>query len=295
VSENLMFVQPRGASIRLTESSLMFRRREVTALIGRFDTTRKAADSEFRMRLEAASGTPVPLIDLEAPLSLVRFDLASLSGGDLGDGWIHPARAAYRGAQAEWRRRRLAAGQALYVEAQGDARPFPAHRHLTGVTPHSLDLDVLYVLDGREGTGFDGVIQRAADELVDLSRRGMRVGLRRADCVIAERIPIETHPVLQTLINDEVVTEVLSVDSARVTTLVVRDAAALAGIGTLDAPLTAEEVVIVEEDRPIPRLVVDRALAMIVPYQPPVRQLSLRQWKAEALTATPSADSTVTS
>jgi len=295
VSENLMFVQPRGASIRLTESSLLFRRHEVTALIGRFDTTRKAADSEFRMRLEAAIGAPIPLIDLEAPLSLVRFDVASLSGGDLGDGWIHPARAAYRGAQAEWRRRTRAAGKALQLEGQGSARPFPAHRHLTGVTSRPLELDVLYVLDGREGTGFDGVVQRTAEELADLSRRGVRVGLRRADSLIAERIPIEAHPVLQALINDEVVTEVLSVDSARVTTLVVRDAAALAGIGALDAPVAAQEVVIVDEGRPIPRIVIDRALAMIVPDEPPRRQLSLRQWRAEVVTVTASAGSTVAS
>lgn len=295
VSENLMFAQPRGASIRLTESSLMFRRHEVTALIGRFDVTRKAADSEFRMRLEAAIGEPIPLIDLEAPLSLVRFDVASLSGSDLGDGWIHPARAAYRGAQAEWRRQRLAAGESLSLDGSGSTRPFPAHRHLTGATPVAIELDVLYVLDGREGTGFDRVVQRAAEEIVELAGRGVRVGVRRADALLSARVAIEAHPVLQALINHGVISEVLCVDEVRATTLVVRDQAALAGIGSLDATVNAEAVVIVDEGRPIPKLVIDRALAIIAPHEPPVRTLSRRQWSAEIAKMTSSTGSTVAS
>lgn len=265
LSENLMFVQPRGASIRLTESSILFRKDEARQLIGDFDTVRKAADSEFRMRLETTVGYPIPLVDVEAPLSMVRFDLNSLSGGDLGDGWMHPARIAYRGAQALWRRQRLAEGLPLALDGNAPARAFPAHGHLTGTGPATHELDVLYVLDARDRTGLERHAVAAAAELERLAAAGLRVGFRRCESIIETRPPVESHAALQTLINSGTIAEVLPVDAVRTARLVVRHVDALAGVSALDRPIEADAVIIVGPASRLPERVRADALGLLVP------------------------------
>src|SRR5690606_6440569 len=92
VTPTLRFAQPRGTMLRLTEASLMFRRRSTLARVGYFDPVRKGADSGYRRRLEAEIGRPVPVVDVDAPLILARYTPESLSGAELRDGWTHPAR-----------------------------------------------------------------------------------------------------------------------------------------------------------------------------------------------------------
>jgi len=281
VDEQLLFTQPRGTSIRLTESSILFWRERALDAIGGFDTVRKAADSEFRMRLEAAIGAEIPLIDLEAPLSLIRYDARSLSGGDLGDGWLHPARVAYRGAQLEWRRRQKSAGLPLRITGSDAHRPFPAHGHLTGTGPSTLELDVLYVLDPRDGIAQGAPVAAAAAELARLAAAGLRVGLRRAEAVVPERPPLETSSPLQSLINDGVVHEVLSVDVVSTAVLVVRHRAALAGVSPLDPAVRASEVLIVRTRPAIPAAIVDRALDMLAPDRTSTRAFTDDSWPSE--------------
>lgn len=264
LSENLMFVQPRGVSIRLTESSIFFRKNEARNLIGDFDTVRRAADSEFRMRLETAVGYPIPLVDVEAPLSMVRFNLNSLSGGDLGDGWMHPARIAYRGAQALWRRQRLAEGMPLTLVSDSQSRAFPAHGHLTGTGPATHELDVLYVLDARDRTGLERYAVAAAAELERLAAAGMRVGFRRCEAIVETRPQVESHAALQALINAGTIAEVLPVDSARTACLVVRHVDALAGVSALDRPIEADAVVIIEPESRLPEILRVESFALLV-------------------------------
>jgi hypothetical protein len=281
VSEALQFSQPRGTSIRLTESSLMFRRESTLALVGGFDTVRKAADSEFRMRLEAAVGTPVPLIDLQAPLSLVRFDPGSLSAGDLGDGWMHPARVAYRSAQQAWRRERQRTGGSMRFDREATERPFPAHAHLTGETAKPVLLDVLLMLDPREGIADEGPLEAAASELVRLSTAGLRVGLRRSLAVVPERPRAETCASLQALINAGTVQEVLPTDDVTTRLLVVRQEASLAGISRHDRPVKADLVVIVGGRTSLPGALILRALGHLTPDQSRARSVSATEWSAE--------------
>ncbi|WP_439565206.1 glycosyltransferase family 2 protein [Microcella sp.] len=282
VSEDLRFVQPRGASIRLTESSLLFRKDTVRALIGEFDSVRKAADSEFRMRLETSVGYAIPLVDVEAPLSMVRHDISSLSGGDLGDGWMHPARVAYRSAQSLWRRERLSRGLPLTVDSGDTERAFPAHPHLTGAARSVRDLDVLYVVDARSDTGLERYPIAAAAELERLAAAGLTVGFRRAEAVIGLRPPSETHDALQTLVNRRVVVEVLSVDIARATVLVARHPETLAGVSRFDQTIEAERVVVVGSGGRMPDIVIANAIACIAPAaRTRVSRISESAWGAE--------------
>lgn len=281
VSEALQFTQPRGTSIRLTESSLMFRRESTLALVGGFDSVRKAADSEFRMRLEAAVGKPVPLIDLQAPLSLVRFDPGSLSAGDLGDGWMHPARVAYRSAQETWRRERQRSGMPLLFDGEVTERPFPAHAHLTGEIAKPAVLDLLFILDPRDGIATGSPVDAAAAELVRLSAAGLRVGFRRSLALVPERPRAETCDALQELINGGTVQEVLPTDDVKTGLIVVRQEAALAGISKHDRPVKSDFVVVVGGGASLPVAITLRALGHLTPGRTETRSVSAMEWSSE--------------
>lgn len=127
----------------------MFRRERVVDRIGYFDSVRRSADSEYRVRIARVFGGDVPVLDIGAPLMLMRFDRESLSGSDLGDGWTHPARYAYRSAYLRWGARKLRKGETPRVEFPLAERPFPAPARITGEEPSSSRFRVLVVGDGR--------------------------------------------------------------------------------------------------------------------------------------------------
>lgn len=264
VSEDLVFVQPRGLSLRLTESSILFRRDVVREMIGYFDTVRKAADSEFRERLEATIGRKIPLVDVEAPLSLVRLDSGSLTGGDIADGWMHPARVAYRGSMREWRRARLAKKMPLKLESDLPNRPFPAHGHLTGHGPSTHHLDVLYMFDPRSDTGGTQDPEAVARELKHLASEGVRVGVRRALEITSHRAAPEAAPAVQELINDGLVMEVLSVDHVVADLAVVRYVSSLTAVSEIDEAVMARELLLVTEGAVMPKRVIEQASRLLV-------------------------------
>ncbi|MBU1249998.1 MAG: glycosyltransferase [Actinobacteria bacterium] len=259
VSEELMFAQPRGTGLRITESSIFFRRSEVIELIGGFDPIRRAADGEFRLRLEAATGAPVPLIDLEAPLSLVRYDSSSLSGSDLRHGWMHPARVAYKSAHSEWRRQNTS--QRLCIPFDLVGRLFPASAHLTGSIDVEEPPDVVFLLDPTGRQGSVRIMERAVREMRALVSRGHRVAVRSSLRIDLPSGVGLTHHLVQELINSGEISEVLASEAARTRVLVVRDEQALVGVSSVDSAIAADDVVLVRAtDRPVPRLILDAAL-----------------------------------
>lgn len=82
-------------------SSLLVRK-EGHEAIGGFLEARKAADTEYYLRLTAVTGRTVG--DLKIPLSIIRILSDSLSRADFSSGWKHNSRRSFRSAYEYWHR-----------------------------------------------------------------------------------------------------------------------------------------------------------------------------------------------
>lgn len=249
MSRELRFVQPRGLTLRLSEPGLMYRREKVTAKIGYFDSVRRGADTEFRMRMEHVFEQPTQILPTGAPLMLMRFDFESLSGSDFGNGWTHPERFAYRSAHRHWRESKTNAGQVPYIGFE-EARQFPAPSRLTGL-PRKVDLDFLIVADARRKGAPVASLRRLSIEMSELRSAGARVGFMQVEAIAYKTAENELDPAVQELINSGKIVEVFPTDvDARIDCLVIRHASAALGI-----PLDVDEsfkvsraVVVIEGD-----------------------------------------------
>lgn len=140
---------------RQNASSMVFRREQVLALMGRFDDVRKSADVELPSRLRAAA--PKPILDLPetSMLSITQLRQGSLSRSDAVPGWTRWDRLAYRNRYLEWHNR-IKVGQSSARLGPGLPRPFPLPH--AGWAPERTStrrrqVDVLYVTDWRTGQG----------------------------------------------------------------------------------------------------------------------------------------------
>lgn len=247
VSQELLFVQPRGVHLRLSEPGIMFRREQVIERIGYFDTVRKSADSEFRQRLEAVYSMTLSPIDTSAPLMLMRFDFASLSGSDYTDGWTHPARAAYRSAHRLWRERELAAKRVPALAHPHEPRAFPAPRHVGGAVAHPEWCDVLVVLDGQRRSGRDRFYATVSTEIADATRAGLKVAVMHVRSLQSSGGPPELHPIVQGWINDGLVVECFVGNAISAELVVFRHASCAIGLPRTTSPLVDTRRVVVVE------------------------------------------------
>jgi glycosyltransferase involved in cell wall biosynthesis len=248
-TETVRLAQPRGTLLRLTETSLLFRRTQVIERIGWFDEIRKAADTGFRLRIEAFTGAPVPIVDVEVPLSIVRFSNTSLSGPELGDGWMHPARIAYSSAHSNWLAGKNGAGSAGYLGRSPSVRPFPAPAALLGLPSAAPNLDLLVVLDVREderNTAVDQLIDASLATWCDLE---LTIGVMRSDALTALPLPHTARPAVQRLINDGSVVEVIHGDLVAAELIIALTSDCLVGLPPSAAPVASAEMILVTDDR----------------------------------------------
>jgi hypothetical protein len=152
---------------RMNSSSLLFRRDPVVAALGRFDTVRKGADSEFIYRLQAVFGDD-RVRTLEEPLAIVQLTTGSLSRGEFADGWHDGNRVAYREAFKNWHAS-IAAGRSSARLGPTSLRPFPAPPAFLGHKGERR-CDVLVVSDWRAGYSR---AEGAAEEISALARAGL--------------------------------------------------------------------------------------------------------------------------
>lgn len=247
VSEELRFVQPRGARLRLAETSLFFRREEVVGRIGYFDSVRKAADSEYRLRLEAAFGNTVPIIDTLSPLSLIRHTDTSLSGSDIGDGWMAPERLAYINSAGLWHDRVRTEKASAVVPYPLDVRPFPAHNIVRGKAREHRELDLVLVLDGRSHVRTPEQLQSIVEEITALVDTGAKVGILHMMTLSREDGSPHLAAALQALVNDGQVVQVLLGDDMDVDTVIVRYASGLQAAPQAGSNLRARRLVVLED------------------------------------------------
>ncbi|MEU4421028.1 glycosyltransferase family A protein [Actinoplanes sp. NPDC024001] len=211
VTDDLVMTRPGIRRGRVNVSSLMFRRDAVTRRIGWFDAVRKAADSEFVERIEAAFG-PRSVRRVARPLALIRLSEGSLSRSEIRAFWMHPARTAYMSAYRCWH----ASGEPLRV---GPDRPFVAPAHLIG-RPAASSYDVVLAADWRFLTG----TQRAAlAEIEALRRAGLTVAILHLEALRSvDRQRRSLSPGVQRLINAGRLAQVLETDEVEAGVLVVR-------------------------------------------------------------------------
>jgi len=247
VTSHLDFVTPRGTRLRPAETSLLFRRERVLGLIGYYDRVRRAGDSEYRLRLEARTGRVTPMIEPGLPLTLVRYDSASLSGSDFRDGWMHPARVAYRSAASSWHDDIRAGHAPSVLSSDAETRPFPAPPHILGTDPEPLALDVLLVLDGRSRSNPSGWLERVAEELEGLVRRGLAAGVLHVDSLGTDTTLGLFPRALQSPVNAGRVARVLPGDDVRAGVVLVRDASVLQGLPPEPLGPTTDRVIVVHD------------------------------------------------
>lgn len=174
VREDLAFQRPSYDPYQVNAASLMFRRSQALRLVGYFDNARKAADTEFRARLELATGSTVA--DIVLPLSLVRMASGSLSRADFTPGWHHVSRYVYRSAYAQWHAQ-LARGADPRLPHVLENRPFAIPQRFqldqTSFRDDPPRYDVVLLSDWR----LDGRTQQDLLAQVDaLAGAGYRVG-----------------------------------------------------------------------------------------------------------------------
>ncbi|PBJ83626.1 hypothetical protein CMZ84_03810 [Lysobacteraceae bacterium NML93-0399] len=221
LSPDLLLANPGSAAIQSNASSLMFRREIALDRVGFFDSVRKAADTEYALRLAAAFKRPVLELDERMPLAVVRLGSGSLSRAEFKPGWRHPARAAYREAYERWHAGIRAGVDSPYRDGTVANRPFPAPlRFQVDQRDLEQEYDVVFVGDWRH---YGGSQKSMLEEIRALVAAGYRVGICHMEAfrfMTKERQPLCTA--IRDLIHEGVVTQLVYSDRVRVRLLALR-------------------------------------------------------------------------
>jgi len=249
VTDQLVLTRPGVRSGRFNPSSLLVRRSVVMQRIGYFDRVRKAGDSEYIGRIQAAFGARAVRHLDELPLALIRLSAGSLSRSEIKAHWMHPARTAYSSAYLRWHQLIGAGAASPYRPAAGSARPFPAPGHLLGAdSAAERAFDLVVVADWRF---LESAQRTAADELRALAGAGLRVAILQLESYRAaylKRAPLCAS--VQDLVNDGVVEQVAAYENVRAALLVVRQAAVLQFTAGVQSGIRAARAVVVADRAP---------------------------------------------
>jgi hypothetical protein len=165
-------------------TSMMFRTDEVRERFGGFDAVFKGGDSELRMRIQKSLGSRRWRLD-QVNDTIVRQRRASLSHGEVGEGWMHPLRTVYESSFTRWHRRVQAKEARPFMPPEGTGpRPFPAPRELLERAAPPREYDRVHVGDWR----YDGPTQRA---MLAAAARDRRRGLAVAVAHVASWFALE--------------------------------------------------------------------------------------------------------
>jgi hypothetical protein len=248
VTEDLLLTRPGVRSGRFNPSSLVFRRSVVTGRIGYFDPVRKAADSEYIGRMQAAFGArSVRHVDA-GPLALIRLSENSLSRAEIRAHWMHPARVAYSSAYLRWHQA-IAAGEARpYRPADGSDRPFAVPPHLLDGGGGRRAYDVVVVGDWRFQTG---PVRAAVDEIRALAGAGLRVAVAHLESYRAVyRLRYPLCGPIQQMVNDRRIDHVSLGDECETGLLVVRQAEVLQFAAEEPGRIRPDRVIVVADRVP---------------------------------------------
>ncbi|WP_462418715.1 glycosyltransferase [Kytococcus sp. Marseille-QA3725] len=180
IGDDLRITRPGYPGTISCAPSLMVPMVPGVARIGFFDPVRKAADTEYTRRLEAATGEEV--LQTEHVLVLMRTDAASLSASDFTRGWRHSSRHEYKNAYAGWHER-IAEGADPWLEPEGPPQIAGPHRWSSLVKvpdaprPH---VDVVLAGDWRR---YGGPQRSMMEEIHSLLAAGHSVGVMHLEAL----------------------------------------------------------------------------------------------------------------
>lgn len=233
INNNPVFNQPYFGS-------LMYRA-SVFSDFGDFDPINRSADAEFRDRVVAATGKPIPAV-LNVPLAFIRAHSNSLTAGEISRGYIDPARTFY---------------QSSYGYAFEDKDPDSAWADVEFAHPLNMidpdrkkdhgKFDVIFATDFAFPGGTSQLTLNEVEAAADL---GMRVGMLLLASPLNAGKPAVTKRTTQVALHENV--EVLTLDD-RVTTplLVVRHPSVLQYTDSLSTNVKTEHLHIVVNHPPI--------------------------------------------
>lgn len=234
INNNPAFSQPNF-------SSLMFRR-TVVDKVGPWDVVNRGADSEFRDRLVLDQGEPIEVL-LDAPLSFTRTHSTSLTAGEMGRGYVDPARLLY-----------LAAYQAAHREAHQsgcDMRELDFARPLNLLPgnrgKHLGAFDVVFVTDFRFP---GGTMSLTMNEIEAAADAGLRVGVVQLESPLNKPIDPVSSRLLEQACRDNV--SLLSLkDRLKASVVVVRHPSVLQYSEGLTSGFEAERVIVIVNNPPV--------------------------------------------
>jgi glycosyltransferase involved in cell wall biosynthesis len=182
-------------------SSMLYRREPVGNLVGFYDAVRTGADSEFRKRLERASGQSL-LTTGKIPLSFGLLHDRSLTATSLGLGWFSPERHEYRAAAKHWLDEMELAGNGFRLECNPAIRPFSVRRSLMPDRAQAAEARAHYdVVIASEFRMVGGNTLSSIEELKAQSRAGLKTAICqvnsfRKGVVNKEYYPPQIHAML---------------------------------------------------------------------------------------------------
>ena len=240
VSETLDVVTDSGATLAVSESTLLFRRDTALAVVGYFDLSAELSDPDYRLRLEAASKTKVGLLVPGAPLVLDLVSGASENGTGL---WVPAAKQA---------RNEVIHHRAKLIETGEEDPHLPASARSAGIPSSyrgSGEFDIIVVLDMRELSSRRRFLRDVTAELRAAVDAGKRVALLQSYSMLGPRGNAHVPTDLQQLINRQEVTLLSDDDQANAEIVIVRHAGAAQGQPAERRRITTERVVVIEDAR----------------------------------------------
>lgn len=242
VSEELIFtrINNNPSFSQPNFSSLMFRK-SLLAETGVWDNVNRGADAEFRDRLVNIMGKPVPVLG-NVPLSFTRTHAGSLTAGEIGRGYIDPARLFYQQAYQELHKKTETPS---HDELAQIARPINME---PGKRGKSLgDFDVIFMTD----FGFPGGTSNLTlNEIEACVEAGLDVGMIHMFSPVNVGAVGVTERALQTASLPSV--SVLSLkDELTAKHIVIRHPSVLQFIENLDSNVTAERVSVIINNPPV--------------------------------------------
>ncbi|WP_443451754.1 glycosyltransferase [Glutamicibacter ardleyensis] len=240
--ENLSRIMPGLSPTRKCEVSFMAPL-HLAREVGGYLNARKAADSEFRQRVEFYSQRDVGVI--RDALYVIRLMPNSLSRGDFSSGWSHQSRRAFWNAALYWHSNTPASGLSVRDEPKA-ALPIPPRFQIT--KPSLRELDIVIAADWRMSHGWQ---RTAVDEVKFLVARGLQVGMMQMESPNANaRTSAKPNLQIQELINSGTIAQVTSEQEVKIANLVLHDPSIMQFPTTQESNLRVGKIIMAPFDLP---------------------------------------------
>lgn len=253
-TDELSFATNRGMSLTMTEPSIMFRRATALEAAGFYDSLRKGADREYRLRLEAVTGSVVETVGPAAPLQVMLASTTSLSGSDFAPGWMIPARVAYRNASDRYHSRVREGRASGRLDFPQRRRSIVAPAAFLGDAEIPVISDILVIADLREAPGRARFLTTLESDIRRATQEGLSVAVLHTDSVGGRFGGPRLSDKIQELVDEATVHQVLDDTPVQAGLVVVRHAVAAQGHRAERRPIETDRVVIVQDpaggDRP---------------------------------------------